>query len=152
ETAVATVEIGAHPAGALGPDDATAVAPAVGGAAATEFPLASGGRVVRLQPAAAHADNRPTWLRFRVDEADGQPTHDLGLYMGMLGHAAVLRDDLSVFAHLHPSGSVPMASLTIAGAPMNHPTGSLPSEIGFPYIFPKPGRYRVFVQFKRRAQ
>ena len=28
----------------------------------------------------------------------------------------------------------------------------LPSEIGFPYVFPRPGRYRVFVQFKRRGK
>jgi hypothetical protein len=159
ETAVATIEVGAHPPGALGPDDAAAMAPALGSAAASEFALASGGRVVRLEPKAARADGKPTWLRFRVDEADGTPTQALELYMGMLGHAAVMRDDESVFAHLHPSGSVPMASLMIAvkaagqdpHALHQHQTAALPAEIGFPYVFPRAGRYRVFVQFKRRG-
>jgi hypothetical protein len=31
--------------------------------------------------------------------------------MGMLGHAAVTNADGSVFAHLHPSGSISMAAL-----------------------------------------
>lgn len=72
----------------------------------------------------------------------------------MQGHAAVMRDDLSVFAHLHPSGSVPMASLMLTGdhAHLHDQPASLPSEIGFPWVFPKPGRYRVFVQFKRAGK
>jgi hypothetical protein len=76
--------------------------------------------------------------------------------MGMLGHAAVLRDDARTFAHLHPSGSVPMAALAVASgnphAGMIHDTANLPSEVGFPYRFPGPGRYRLFVQVKRNGK
>jgi hypothetical protein len=149
ETAVTQLTVAAHPEAALGPDDAAGMAPALG-AAGRESPLASGGKVVRLSDD-PKADGRPTWLRFRVDDAGGNPTTSMELYMGMLGHAAVMRDDLSVFAHLHPSGSVPMASLMIAGdhSHMHDQPAALPAEIGFPYVFPKPGRYRVFVQFKR---
>jgi hypothetical protein len=152
ETAVAQLTVGAHATAALGPDDAFGSAPAVG-AAGREAPLASGGKVVRLDDQ-FRANGRPTWLRFRVDDADGNPTRSMELYMGMLGHAAVMRDDLSVFAHLHPSGSVPMASLMIAGdhSHMHDQPAALPAEIGFPYVFPKPGRYRVFVQFKRAGR
>ena len=74
--------------------------------------------------------------------------------MGMAGHAEFVRSDLSVFAHIHPAGSVPMASLMIAlkdsGLPMEH--GSmhvLPADVSFPYGFPQPGSYRIFIQVKR---
>ena len=51
---------------------------------------------------------RPYLFRFRVEDGTGNPASDMELYMGMLGHAAFVRSDLSVFAHVHPSGSVPM--------------------------------------------
>jgi hypothetical protein len=86
--------------------------------------------------------------------------------MGMPGHAAFVRSDRSVFAHVHPSGSVPMASLSLtqnagdgaaamAAMPgmsgMEHSgmTMALPPEVSFPYGFPKPGNYRIYVQVKR---
>ena len=34
--------------------------------------------------------------------------------MGMAGHAEFVRSDLSVFAHVHPAGSVSMAALELA--------------------------------------
>jgi len=89
------------------------------------------------------------------------------LYMGMPGHAAFVRSDRSVFAHVHTSGSVPMASLGLTqnagdggmamagmsdgGAGTMHRTMvmALPAEVSFPYGFPKPGDYRIFVQAKR---
>ena len=80
--------------------------------------------------------------------------------MGMLGHAAFVKRDGSVFAHVHPSGSVPMATLgLVSGAATEHAGaghaghqaagGGLPAEVGFPYGFPGPGDYRIFVQLKR---
>ena len=36
-----------------------------------------------------------------------------------------------------------------AGNDMKMPSESLPPEISFPYGFPRPGRYRIFVQIKR---
>ena len=45
---------------------------------------------------------------------DGQPVRDAELYMGMVGHAAFVKNDGTVFAHVHPSGSVPMAALVLA--------------------------------------
>jgi hypothetical protein len=72
--------------------------------------------------------------------------------MGMPGHAIFVRRDLKVFAHVHPSGSAPMAALDIA-MPSNpshaqHLTAP-PSTVTFPYGFPEPGQYRIFVQMKR---
>jgi hypothetical protein len=152
ETAVTTLTVGAHANSPLGPDDGVGAAPPVG-SAGREAPLASGGKVVRLGDD-PRADGKPAWMRFRVLDADGAPSKTMELYMGMLGHAAVMRDDLTVFAHLHPSGSVPMASLMIAGdhSHMHDAPASLPSEIGFPWVYPRAGRYRVFVQFKRAGK
>ena len=95
--------------------------------------------------------------------------------MGMAGHAEFVRSDLSVFAHVHPAGSVSMAALELAGTgirggadpasqmamampagqarsmPMAD-SGPLPPEVRFPYGFPQPGVYRIFVQIKRAGR
>lgn len=95
---------------------------------------------------------RLTMLTFRVEDANGQPAQDLELYMGMPGHAIIMRRDLTVFAHVHPSGSVPMAALNIAmpqaGSHASHEVAP-PSTVSFPYGFPQAGAYRIFVQVKR---
>lgn len=111
-------------------------------------------------------------LRFLVTDSNRAPV-ELEPYMGMLSHAAVLRSDNGVFAHLHPSGNYSMAAqmffanktanTTMPGmdgmADMNnmpgmnhsmHHTQSKggASEISLPYEFPAPGDYRIWVQFK----
>jgi hypothetical protein len=103
-------------------------------------------------------DNTPlvpkklTTFAFRVEDSSGQPVEDLELYMGMPGHAVFVRKDRQVFAHVHPSGSAPMAAIDLA-MPGNtshaqHQTAP-PSTVTFPYGFPEPGQYRIFVQIKR---
>jgi hypothetical protein len=111
----------------------------------------------------------PAALSFTVREPDGRLA-SLEPYLGMPGHAVVARDDGSVFIHLHPMGTVsPAAQATFtlrrqgdtatgaigsriaaqdsAMATMTH---SFPGgRIAFPYAFPQPGRYRIWVQVKR---
>jgi len=92
---------------------------------------------------------KPYRLRFRVAGPD-----PIELYMGMPGHAVVLKQDLTVYSHIHPTGTPPMAavSLTSAGGSAAHRHhDALPPEVSFPYGFPTPGPYRVFVQIKRRG-
>ena len=102
---------------------------------------------------------------FSVQDKDGKPAQDLEPYMGMAGHAEFVRSDLSVFAHVHPAGSMPMASLEMAQAglmgdassmqgmmAMAPASGTMSSEVSFPYGFPKPGDYRIFVQVKRAGK
>ena len=109
----------------------------------------------------------PLWLKFRVVDRTGLAAGDLEPYMGMPGHLIVVRSDWQVFAHLHPAGSVSMAALELAharsmtGSPagqsgmsvtMHMFSHALPPEVSFPYGFPHPGDYRIFVQIKRAGQ
>ena len=94
---------------------------------------------------------RLTLFTFRVENENGQPVSDLELYMGMPGHAIFVRRDRQVFAHVHPSGSAPMAAMDIAmPSSLAHAQHQAPpATVTFPYGFPAPGQYRIFVQVKR---
>jgi hypothetical protein len=102
--------------------------------------------------------SQPYWFRFRVEDKDGKPAADLEPYMGMAAHAVFLSTDGNVFAHVHPAGSVSMAAVNLAEgrsakAAMDNMDHAAPSaEISFPYGFPKPGDYRIFVQIKRAGK
>jgi hypothetical protein len=107
--------------------------------------------------------NVPANLVFRVEASDGAQVRDMEPYMGMAAHAEVVSSDMSVFAHIHPSGTVPMAALQLAAAGsfsdthgmamlMPDSSSSLPSNFSFAYGFPHPGDYRIFVQIKRAGQ
>lgn len=112
-------------------------------------------------------ENHDADLRFTIRDKQGNPAA-LEPYMGMAAHLIVRRDDGAVFTHLHPSGTYSMAAkqlfelraederfLKIARF-TNEPLCKLPlvvqtgefngSEISFPYAFPKPGKYRLWVQ------
>ncbi len=139
-----------------------------------ESALDDGGTMRWLRwPSAAPVANEETTLEFEVRAADGSPAV-LEPYMGMLGHAVVQRDDGTVFVHLHPMGTVNMAAQQVLsqglggeseGDPttIDHsrhaPMGSMgtmhhsaPSTLSFPFEFPKPGRYRVWVQVKSQGR
>jgi hypothetical protein len=112
----------------------------------------AGGRIVWVRDVQPLVEKRLTFFTFRVEDESGQPATDLALYMGMPGHAVFIKRDRSVFAHVHPSGSAPMAAIQIAAGgttPHAEHTAALPPEVSFPYGFPEPGDYRIFVQVKR---
>ena len=140
------------------PDDSWAELLPVGTSSTDEYMLPSG-RTVRWEARGASLADEETTLRFAVAEADGTPA-ELEMYMGMLSHAAVSRDDGSVFVHLHPSGSISMAAQMRfereegsgdAGAMMAmggvHDMAAT-NVVTFPFVFPDPGPYRIFVQVK----
>ena len=56
-------------------------------------------------------------LRFVLEDAAGQPA-PLEAYMGMMSHAVVRRHDGGVFVHLHPTGTISMASQEVFAARM----------------------------------
>jgi hypothetical protein len=158
-----------------GDDSAWSGAPLVAPAAdSTNSPIPDGGHIVWQRPTGPLKASVPLEFTFAVQDKDGHPAGDLEPYMGMAGHAEFVRSDLSVFAHVHPAGSVSMAALELAQAglpggsdsarePMSMPmsttksmpmpeAGPLPPELRFPYGFPQPGNYRIFVQIKRAGR
>ncbi len=152
-----------------------------------------------------HANNEPFVsgklyeLSFSILDENSKPAN-LQPYLGMMGHAVVMKDDGSVYIHLHPVGSYSMASqqtiqnrfdkvtgpinwnkLTKASlfmdsinqvvarldsltedernkllmGSMPHATDSAHAEhstVTFPYSFPSPGNYRIWIQMKRNGK
>ena len=150
-------------------DDAEGTAAAVkwnggGTETNTSYKLPDGYTMVWKRPATLTA-RTPEDFTFTLVDAEGQPPKDMGLYMGMVGHAAFVKTDGTVFAHIHPSGSVSMAALMMAqsqnpvgnranemkdmpGMDMSGSTETIPNTVSFPYGFPTSGNYRIFVQMK----
>ena len=167
QTFVDTVVIPAAPPGTAGTGDADD-SWRVGGGEAGGTARLEDGSTMTWEREGQLAAGRETTLRFRVADPGGAPAA-LQPYMGMMSHAAVSRDDGSVFVHLHPAGSVSATAQqlfaqrergdTVRGpdgelvvrAPEHamHAAGAQPGVVSFPYEFPKPGRYRVWVQVKR---
>ena len=127
---------------------------------AVTAPLPDGSRLVWERDSAPPSISKLTLFRFRVEDGDGKPVSDLEPYMGMMGHAEFVNSDQSVFAHVHPAGSVSMAALELmqpnSGDTMPHSAHdhmmAMPATVSFPFGFPKPGSYRLFVQIKRHGQ
>jgi hypothetical protein len=135
-------------------------------------------------------------MRFSILEPDGSPS-TLQPYLGMMGHAVIVKDDGSVYIHLHPTGNYSMGSqrallerfafdksleeylpppqvfmdsidhfiarletmpvekrdsLLMIG--MNHTVDSTHAahSVTFPYAFPEPGNYRIWIQMKRNNE
>jgi hypothetical protein len=160
ETGTSEIDIPQISGASAGQDDAAGTGTSVAQADFTRrvSPLSGGYRMVWVRDAHPLRAKRTELFRFRVEDANGRPAEDMELYMGMAGHAAFVRDDFQVFAHVHPSGSAPMAAMMMAAASSgmrsmhSMPTGAPPAEVSFPYGFPQPGNYRIFVQVKRGGQ
>jgi hypothetical protein len=120
--------------------------------------------------------DRDAPLRFEVRARDGGAAA-LEPYMGMAAHLMLTRDDGTVFVHLHPSGTASLASQEafLLRQPGDTTRGALGARltafeqtapramrhflsrtrsgvVSFPYAFPKPGRYRLWVQVKRNGR
>lgn len=156
------------------PDDSwhigkQAASPAAGARDAMKSCPLDGGFTMIWEAGAPLAVGREVSLKVRVLAPDGSPAK-LEPYIGMFGHAAVRRDDGKVFAHLHPVGTISMASQhafekreqqaastkVAGGAVSNTPAMATPKphaqglaeSAAFPYEFPQPGAYRIWVQVK----
>jgi hypothetical protein len=92
-------------------------------AAGARFHLSDGYTMV-WDNAAPEAAKTPEVFEFSLFGPKGEPASDVALYMGMLGHAAFVKDDGTVFAHVHPSGTVSMTALMMAAA-QNQPKGEM---------------------------
>jgi hypothetical protein len=109
---------------------------------------------------------RDVTIRARVTNADGSAA-TLVPWLGMAGHAMVLRTDGKVFMHVHPMGTISMAAQarllrreagdTVLHGDKQPAMGDMPGmsimshlgDVSFPVAFPSAGEYRVFVQVRR---
>ncbi|HEX7050049.1 MAG TPA: hypothetical protein VF188_07620 [Longimicrobiales bacterium] len=115
-------------------------------------------------------------LRFELRSPDGAPV-GIEPYMGMAAHAAIASADGAVFVHLHPMGTISVAAQQrLARGPVA-PAVTAPAMtssaaaadamaagaqhashqaaagvVSFPYAFPRPGRYRIWVQVRHAGR
>jgi hypothetical protein len=133
-------------------------------------------------------------LKFSVVSPEGKEAV-LQPYLGMMGHAAIVKTDASVYIHLHPTGTVSSTSVGVMqkrigeNSPepfianpkvfkdsidkvlgkiqtmpetqrdqflmpnMNHNAKEHHGgSVKFPYVFPTPGSYRIWLQIKRNGK
>ncbi|WP_435353280.1 hypothetical protein [Emticicia sp. SJ17W-69] len=134
-------------------------------------------------------------LKFSVLAPDGKAA-ELQTYLGMMGHAAVIKDDASVYIHLHPNGTFSSTAVQVMQKRIDEKTNARPNlnnpkrfrdsvdnvlaklqtmtederdkflmgdmkheanghhggEVVFPYVFPKAGNYRIWLQVKREGK
>jgi hypothetical protein len=157
ETLQAEVDIPAGLApGKLDSDDASAApAPLSQGELGPAYKLPGGYTMVWDRPANLSVST-PYAFKFTLLDPQGKPASGMEPYLGMAGHAAFVKTDGTVFAHTHPEGSAAMADVALANesmgsdpmAGMNDMSSPIAPEVEFPYGFPTPGRYRIFVQMK----
>jgi hypothetical protein len=164
DTMTSEIDLPEVASGATAGDDSEAQGPALPNnlQSSSIAALPDGGRMIWDHDSAPIRARQPLWFRFRVEDQQGRPATDLEPYMGMAGHAEFISFDRSVFAHVHPEGSVAMAAVALANPSPEKPdamagmaqlsTMKMPSEVSFPYGFPKPGDYRMFVQIKRAGR
>jgi hypothetical protein len=134
-----------------------------------KFTLPDGATIAWEGRPASLAADQDAELKFVVREPDGTVSR-LEPYLGMAGHLVVQRRDGKVYVHLHPNGTISMvaqqalgmglrATDTVPGMlarrlaadtsmrAMTHPM--FDGTLSFPYAFPEPGEYRVWVQVRR---
>jgi hypothetical protein len=156
QTLVSSVDLAGVPTGSSAqtdPDDSWFSGAGLREAPAVSFDFGDGSKLVWDRGDASTSSGAERDLRFSLQDATGAV---LGVepYMGMAAHLVVASVDGTVFAHLHPSGSISMAAMQrFAGGSGADPHAGhampLDSRVTIPYAFPKAGAYRLFVQVKR---
>jgi hypothetical protein len=160
-TSTLTIPPGLSPA-PLSPEDASAAPPPLSaGELGPSYKLPDGYVMQWDRPSEITA-NTAYSFRFRLLDPAGHPVADMQPYLGMAGHAAFVKTDGTAFAHTHPEGSAAMPAVMIANAAlgdgatdsvsgmpgMSASPAPISPTVEFPYGFPSPGRYRIFIQMK----
>jgi hypothetical protein len=161
QTLPATIEVPAGQAASAwipGPDDSWAMGSPSGDV--PSVPLGDSLTMTWLRGPSPVVANEEARLRFAVSDPRGTPVR-LEPYLGMAGHAVVVRNDGKVFIHLHPLGTISVAAQArLMGASARDTTAHTPhatpvtpaDTVFFPYAFPEPGQYTVWVQVKHAGR
>jgi hypothetical protein len=91
-------------------------------------------------PSSPIVAGRTVKLQYHLTDR-GTPVTDLEPYLGAWGHTLVLSEDALEYVHAHPLEYLPVDVADAKGGPV----------VTFDATFPKPGRYRLWTQFKRRG-
>jgi heavy metal-binding protein len=112
-------------------------------AADTALTRTAGGMRVSLSlPPDGLAAGRDEKLRYHVvDSETGDAVTDLEPYLAAFGHTLVLSEDTLHYVHAHPVELLPDGSGPVRGGP----------DLTFRALLPRPGRYRLWTQLKRRG-
>jgi hypothetical protein len=109
---------------------------------ATPTRTASDMRVSLTLPTDGLAAGRDEKLRYHVvDALTGAPVTDLEPYLAAFGHTLVLSEDTLHYVHAHPIELLPEGGGPVRGGP----------DLTFKALLPRPGRYRLWTQLKRRG-
>ena len=96
-------------------------------------------------PSTGLVAGREETLRYRIEDArTGAAVTDVEPYLGAFGHTLVMSADTLQYVHAHPVELLPDAAMgptQPVGGPM----------LTFKAMLPKPGRYRLWTQIKRRG-
>jgi hypothetical protein len=92
----------------------------------------AGGYRIELGDDVLHAGTEAT-LTFRIDR-NGRRVDGLEPYLGAAGHLVAIREDDLAYLHVHPLDAL-------------HP-----GELGFDVELDRPGRYKLYLQFKHRGR
>lgn len=107
----------------------------------TTFVKKANGTTVELQiePAKLIAGEEADIPIHFSDEKSEQPVKDLQRYLGAFGHAMMLSEDMTEHVHAHPEEMLEGTTVVEGGGP----------DLVFHALFPKPGNYRIWLQFQR---
>jgi len=90
-----------------------------------------------------------------TDAATGRPISDLQTYLGAFGHTLIMSEDMVDYVHSHPLDILarpeddggPPQLLIPPGADLEALRGG--PDVTFEGLWPRPGRYRAWTQFRR---
>jgi len=107
----------------------------------TSFLKKANGTTVELQiePAKLIAGEEADIPIHFADEKTEKPVEDLQRYLGAFGHAMMLSEDMTEHVHAHPEQQLEGTGIVSGGGP----------DLVFHALFPKPGNYRIWLQFQR---
>ncbi len=78
-----------------------------------------------------------TPVTFDIKDSSGSPVTSLETYLGQYGHLAVIHEDKRSYVHVHPTPAT---------------TKQEQGQLGFEATLPRPGKYKMYLQFQDKGR